>query len=91
MTRAVAFFSSPILNGIEAELLYGSRVAQIFGAICLAAAGETIEFWITAYLGNFIINPVTSQHTEMAMVIGAAAAFCVGCHGSSPVMKMSDS
>ena len=66
------------------ELLYRSRFTQVFSAAGLAAAGEAIEFRITAYLGYFIIQPVTSQHTEMPMVIGPAAAFCIGSHVDLP-------
>ncbi len=68
----------------RALLLYRSRFAQVIGAVGFAAAGEAVEFRITAYLGYFIVQPVASQHTEMAMVIGAAAAFGKCRHSDSP-------
>jgi len=68
----------------HAALLYGSRFAQVFSAVCFASAGEAIEFRITAYLRDFIIQPVTFQHTEMSMVIGPAAACRIGRHLISP-------
>ena len=64
-------------------LFYRCRFAQVFSAVGLAAAGETIEFRVTAYPGYFIIQPVAFQHTEMAVVIGAAAAFGICSHSSS--------
>ena len=67
-----------------AFLLYRSRFAQVIGTVGFAAADEAIEVRITAYLGYFIIQPVASQHTEMAMVIGTAAAFGKCSHSDSP-------
>lgn len=64
----------------ESALLYRGRFAQVFSAVGLAAAGEAIEFGLTAYVRDLIIHPVTFQHTEMAMVIGTAAAIRIGRH-----------
>jgi hypothetical protein len=72
-----------------ASLLYRSRFTQIFRAVGLSAAGEAIEFRISGDIYNFIKQPVTSQHAEMAMVIGAAAAFRIGSHRHSPCLDMS--
>lgn len=66
------------------DSLNRSRVAEVFNTVGLTAAGEAIEFRVIAYGGYFIIQPVTSQHTEMAMVVGTAAAFgrCNHCDSS---------
>ncbi len=74
----------------RAVLLYRSRFTQIFSAVGFAAAGEAIEFRIIANLGYFVKQPVTFQHTEMAMVISAAAACGCGSHGDSPLVRTSD-
>ena len=60
--------------GRDCGLLYGGRFAQVLSAVSLSAAGKAIEFRVTAYLGNFIVQPFTSQHAEMSMMVGAAAA-----------------
>ena len=50
------------------------RITQIFRTVGLAAAGETVKFRIAADGGDFISQQVASQHAEMPMVLGAAAA-----------------
>ncbi len=65
-------------------LLYGSRFAEVFRTVGLTAAGETVKFRITVYLGYFIIQPVASQHTKMAVVISSATACGLASHNDSP-------
>ncbi len=77
------FASQAIQTQNFASLFYRSRFTQVFGAVCFTSAGKTVEFRITAYCGYFIVQPVAFQHTEMAMVIGAAAAFDIGSHNYS--------
>ena len=72
--------------GFDLELVLLNRgwVAQVFSAVGLSAASEAVEFRIAAYLCNFLMQSITSQHTEMAVVIGAAAACGVSGHDYSP-------
>jgi hypothetical protein len=61
-------------------LFYLCRVAQVFSTIGFAAAGETVKLRITGYLGDLVMQSVTPQHTEMAMVPRFAITFLLVIH-----------
>ena len=65
-----------------------ANYTQIFSTVGLTAAGETVKFWIAADDCNFISQQVASQHAEMPMVLGAAAAGTFCCHSNSSVTGM---
>jgi len=72
------------------ELLYGGGFTQVFRAVRLAATGKAIKLRVARYFGYFIIQAVTSQHTEMAMMVGTAAAFGRGSHCDPLLARMSN-
>jgi len=61
----------------SALLLFFDRgwLTQVIGAVCLAAADEAVEFRITGYTGDFLLQTVAPQHAEMFVLIRPAVAF----------------
>jgi len=65
-------------------LFYWRRFTEIVGAVCLAAAGETVKFRVTGYPGNLIMHSIAAQHTEMSVMISTTSAFILIFHVYAP-------
>jgi hypothetical protein len=70
---------------IAENLFYLRRFAEVLGAICFSATGETVKLRIAADLGNFIVQAIAAQHAEMPVMIRSAITFRLIFHDTPPL------